>query len=110
MHLHPRRRNVAAQVAEELKTVTYATRPPLWRNAEEEEHVKHSHVCAKFPDDNFNSFRLESLVRDTHAQTHRHRHRHRLRAIYLKFFQSKTLKTKLGGGGGGGLFVSLLNV
>ena len=28
MHLCPRRRNLAAQVAEELKTVTYAT-PPL---------------------------------------------------------------------------------
>ena len=25
MHLYPRRRNVAAEVAEELKTVTYAT-------------------------------------------------------------------------------------
>ena len=36
MHVYPRRRNVAAQVAEELKTVTYAT-PRLWRNAEEEE-------------------------------------------------------------------------
>ena len=33
---YPRRWNVAAQVAEELKTVTYAT-PLLWRNAEEEE-------------------------------------------------------------------------
>ena len=28
MHLYPRRRNVAAQVAEELKTVTYAI-PPM---------------------------------------------------------------------------------
>ena len=28
LKLHPRRRNVAAQVAEELKTVTYAT-PPM---------------------------------------------------------------------------------
>ena len=28
MHLYPRRRNVAAKVAEELKTVTYAT-PPM---------------------------------------------------------------------------------
>ena len=28
MHLYPRRRNVAAQVADELKAVTYAT-PPM---------------------------------------------------------------------------------
>ena len=33
MHLYPRRRNVSAQVAEELKPVTYAT-PPM------EEHRK----------------------------------------------------------------------
>ena len=33
MQLYPRRRNVAARVAEELKTVTYTT-PPIWRNAE----------------------------------------------------------------------------
>ena len=39
MHLYPRRRNVAAEVAEELKTVTYAT-PILWRNAEEEKNRK----------------------------------------------------------------------
>ena len=37
MHLFPRPEdgNVADQVAEELKAVTYAT--SLWRNAEEEE-------------------------------------------------------------------------
>ena len=28
MHVYPRRRNVVAQVSEELKTVTYAT-PPM---------------------------------------------------------------------------------
>ena len=28
MHLHPQRRNVTAQMAEELKTATYAT-PPM---------------------------------------------------------------------------------
>ena len=35
MHLYPRRRTVAAQVAQELKTVTSHTLPLLWRNAEQ---------------------------------------------------------------------------
>ena len=37
---HPRRRNVAAQVAGELKTVTYATR---WRNAKKKAPPQKSH-------------------------------------------------------------------
>ena len=41
MHLYPRKRNVAAQVAEELKTVTYML-SLLWRNAEKP-YTKHLH-------------------------------------------------------------------
>ena len=39
MHLYPLRRDVAAQVAGEFKTVTYAT-PFLGRNAERKERKK----------------------------------------------------------------------
>ena len=39
MHLHPQRQNVAAQVAEELKTVTYATAPMEERRKESIEQL-----------------------------------------------------------------------
>ena len=48
MHLYPRRRNVASQVAEELKTVTFA--PLLWENE------KHTHTKTQY----FNHFQTSS--------------------------------------------------
>ena len=39
MHLYPQRRNVAAQVAEELKTVTFTT-PPMEECGEKKEKKK----------------------------------------------------------------------
>ena len=40
--MYPQRRNVAAQVAEELKTVIYAT-PPMVRNTEKKEITLYIH-------------------------------------------------------------------
>ena len=40
MHLYPRRRNFAAQVAEELKNSHIVTLPLLWRNAERKKEMK----------------------------------------------------------------------
>ena len=39
MHMYPRRRNVATQVAEELQTVTYARRGPTEERRKEEEEI-----------------------------------------------------------------------
>ena len=44
MHLYPRRRNVAAQVANDLKTVTYATPPMEGRRKKEEETFQYYYV------------------------------------------------------------------
>ena len=42
-HLYPRRQNVAAQVAEELKTVTYATPPMEERRKKKKKENSVSH-------------------------------------------------------------------
>ena len=47
MHLYPQRRNVAAQVAEELKTVTYAAPPMEERRKKEKwQDMQHGNLAA----------------------------------------------------------------